>query len=380
MTARRRLLCILVCGALAAANVHAAPQSQSFTYQGQLKHDGEPVTGTRNLTFALYDAATGGGQVGSTYVANAYPVLDGLFTIDLPFPDAFNGEQRWLEITVNGQPLVPRQPVAAAPVAQYALNGNPGATGATGPQGVAGPTGPQGVQGNLGPTGPQGVEGVQGPTGPQGTQGNLGPTGSQGTPGNVGATGPQGAQGNVGPTGPQGSVGPTGPQGAQGVQGAIGPTGPQGSQGVQGAIGPTGPQGTAGATGAQGPAGGSGIYGDGSSGTLNVTSGSTLDLTLTGGWNGFSGKSMQFTTITIAGTLIVPSGTVLHATGNVSVTGEIRVATGASDSGAGAPNPGISLAGPGQPNGGVGLPVSQASQLRRVPFAVGGASERAANT
>src|SRR5690606_30076532 len=71
-----------------------------------------------------------------------------------------------------------RQPVATTPVAQYALDGNPGPPGATGPQGIAGPqgeTGPQGVAGPQGATGPQGVAGPQGETGPQGPPGTSFP-------------------------------------------------------------------------------------------------------------------------------------------------------------------------------------------------------------
>ena len=148
-----------------------------------------------------------------------------------------------------------------------------GATGPTGPQGVAGPTGAtgdqgiQGVAGPIGATGPQGIQGVAGSigaTGPQGIQGVAGPTGAtgdqgtQGAAGPTGATGAQGDQGNTGPTGDtgvqgdQGIQGPTGDTGVQGDQGPIGPTGPQGQQGP---TGNTGPQGTTGDTGPQGPQG-----------------------------------------------------------------------------------------------------------------------------
>ncbi|PEP35846.1 collagen-like repeat preface domain-containing protein, partial [Bacillus wiedmannii] len=92
--------------------------------------------------------------------------------------------------------------------------GNTGATGATGPQGVqgntgaTGATGPQGVQGNTGATGPQGVQGNTGTTGATGPQGIQGPTGATGATG-IGATGPTGPSG--GPTGPTGPTGPSFP-------------------------------------------------------------------------------------------------------------------------------------------------------------------------
>ncbi len=193
----------------------AAVQLPEFTYQGRLEVSGVPANGAFDLSFSLWDAQNGGNQVGTTIEEPAFPVSNGVFTVSLAFPGAFVGAQRYLEVAVNGT-VLPRQPISTAPVAQYALDGNPGPVG---PQGVAGPTGPQGV---AGPTGPQGAIGPIGPTGPQGV---IGPTGPQG------ALGPTGPQGVMGPTGPQGAIGPTGPQGL------VGPTGPQGIQG------PTGPQG-----------------------------------------------------------------------------------------------------------------------------------------
>ena len=65
--------------------------------------------------------------------------------------------------------------------------------------------------------GPQGIQGPQGPVGPQGIQGPVGPQG---------LIGPQGPQGPAGIQGPRGYRGETGPQGEQGPQGPVGPQGP----------------------------------------------------------------------------------------------------------------------------------------------------------
>ncbi|MEO8012374.1 MAG: LamG-like jellyroll fold domain-containing protein, partial [Dokdonella sp.] len=208
----------------------------------------------------------------------------GLFTVSLAFPGAFTGNQRWLQVSVNGQLLLPRQPVSTTPVAQYALNGNAGPTGPAGPQGIPGVVGPTGATGAAGPAGPAGATGVAGPAGAQGPIGNTGvagpagqqgpigntgatgPIGPQGPSGSAGATGPQGPAGNtgaIGPQGPAGSTGAIGPQGPAGNMGAIGPQGPAGNMGASGAVGPqgsvgdTGPAGPAGPAGAQGPSGGS---------------------------------------------------------------------------------------------------------------------------
>lgn len=150
-------------------------QLPDFTYQGRLQQDGHPANGTYDLGFALYDAATGGNMIGTEQTEPQFPVTDGLFTVDLAFPAAFDGQQRWLEVKVNGQPLSPRQAISTTPVAQYALSGNPGPTG---PQGVPGPAGPTGPTGPAGSQGATGATGPQGPAGPQGPQGATGPRGA----------------------------------------------------------------------------------------------------------------------------------------------------------------------------------------------------------
>jgi hypothetical protein len=101
----------------------AAPQLPDFTYQGRLTQNGAPANGNFNLTFQLFDADGAGLQVGSTVSLPGFPISDGLFTVSLAFPGAFTGVQLWLQVSVNGIPLLPRQAVATTPVAQFALNG-----------------------------------------------------------------------------------------------------------------------------------------------------------------------------------------------------------------------------------------------------------------
>ena len=50
----------------AAEGAPAAPQLPDFTYQGQLQQNGQPASGNFTLTFALFNAASGGSQVGAT--------------------------------------------------------------------------------------------------------------------------------------------------------------------------------------------------------------------------------------------------------------------------------------------------------------------------
>lgn len=124
---------ILPAPVMAAAQT-AAVQLPDFTYQGRLERAGQLVDGSADLIFTLWDSVSGGTQLGTSIIENAYPVDAGLFTISLSFPGTFVGEQRYLQVSVDGT-VLPRQAIATAPVAQYAMSG------ATGPQGAAGTTG-----------------------------------------------------------------------------------------------------------------------------------------------------------------------------------------------------------------------------------------------
>lgn len=107
---------------MAAFAAHAAPVGSAFTYQGQLKFEGQPVTDPRDMEFGLYD--DGGAQIGTTVTLSNVPVNDGLFNVVLDFgADAFGNEQRLLQITVKTPDvstytsLSPRVPITPAPVA-----------------------------------------------------------------------------------------------------------------------------------------------------------------------------------------------------------------------------------------------------------------------
>lgn len=100
----------------------AAPPPAVFTYQGVLKQAGQAVNGTHDLEFRLFDAPTGGTALGTITLA-AQVITNGLVTASLDFGAlAFAGEARWLEIQINSTTLAPRQSVAVAPYALYALS------------------------------------------------------------------------------------------------------------------------------------------------------------------------------------------------------------------------------------------------------------------
>lgn len=127
---------ILLALNLRPSSVHA--QGTGFTYQGRLDISGAPANGAHDLTFTLYDAATGGATVGTSNSFNDLVITGGLFTVQLDFgPAAFNGSPRWLQIAARSgasagaySSLVPRQPITAVPYAVFA--GNVAASGVVG--------------------------------------------------------------------------------------------------------------------------------------------------------------------------------------------------------------------------------------------------------
>jgi hypothetical protein len=115
----------------------------AFTYQGRLTDGGSPADGEYDLRFRLFNAASGGSQVGSTVTRGNVDVSDGVFTVQLDFGGGpFRGQARWLEIGVRPgastgsyTSLTPRQELTAAPYALYArripLDGSGSATTAS---------------------------------------------------------------------------------------------------------------------------------------------------------------------------------------------------------------------------------------------------------
>ena len=124
---------IAFCLLTSASSVHA--QSSAFTYQGKLTSNAQPAEGLHDFRFRLYDAATGGSQIGTTLCLDDLPVTGGLFTATIDF--GAGGQfvttgARFLEIDVRaniGQPctdvfgyvlLTPRQAITPTPSATHA--------------------------------------------------------------------------------------------------------------------------------------------------------------------------------------------------------------------------------------------------------------------
>ena len=111
-----------------------ADLGSAFTYQGYLEDGSSPVNSTCDFQFSLWDASSGGSQVGSTQTKTSLAVNDGFFTApNLDFgTGSFTGSERHLQISVRCPAgsgsytnLTGRAALAAAP---YALSLMPGAT------------------------------------------------------------------------------------------------------------------------------------------------------------------------------------------------------------------------------------------------------------
>jgi hypothetical protein len=130
----------------------------AFTYQGQLRRDGNLVNGACDFRFTLWDAETGGNQIGPIQDKTNVSVTNGLFTVQLDFgAGAFKGDARWLEIAVkcagdtSYTTLSPRQPLTPAPYA-LALPGLWTQQNATSPNIIGGYSGNSVTSGVVGAT------------------------------------------------------------------------------------------------------------------------------------------------------------------------------------------------------------------------------------
>lgn len=95
-------------------------------YQGRLTNAaGAPITESVTVGFVFYDAEVGGSKVtGFTDADTVTPDAEGLYSTligddpDLPIPaQVFASGPVWLEVSVNGEVLLPRKQIVSAPLA-----------------------------------------------------------------------------------------------------------------------------------------------------------------------------------------------------------------------------------------------------------------------
>ncbi len=230
-----------------------------ITYQGSLTDGGVSVNATRTMSFRLtnQDGTVEYWNSGAKSVA----VANGVFHVKLtPTGVAWHDIAPYIEVTIAGQLLLPRDPVLTTP---YSLVANRVAdSGVTASQIASGQISDAHIAANAGialsklakdPSAPGTINTSTNPihwtqlkgvpdlvlTGGVGPKGDKGDTGAVGLQGVQGSTGPAGADGAAGATGATGPKGDTGAVGLQGVQGSTGTTGATGATGATGPVGPT---------------------------------------------------------------------------------------------------------------------------------------------
>ncbi len=104
------------------------PSATTVNYQGRLADSGgSPLDGSYGMSFSLWDAATDGNLAWGPENHTAVPVSNGLFSVGLGsqtaggIPTTTWGGDRYLEITVGGETLSPRELIRSVPVAGMAL-------------------------------------------------------------------------------------------------------------------------------------------------------------------------------------------------------------------------------------------------------------------
>jgi hypothetical protein len=103
--------------------------ANTFTYQGRLLEDGQPVSGTYDFIVTIWDSSIPmANQVATCLTTTTESILieDGIFTLylvpDQPMNEVFSGQERWIEIEVspagaNTYTTLGRQPIAPTPYA-----------------------------------------------------------------------------------------------------------------------------------------------------------------------------------------------------------------------------------------------------------------------
>ncbi len=101
-------------------------QGTTFTYQGRLNDGANAANGVYDFRFRLASDPLANNYVGGSFLTNAVPISNGLFTATLDFGSVFNGSNYWLEIAVrtNGASgyatLAPLQALTPTPYSLFA--------------------------------------------------------------------------------------------------------------------------------------------------------------------------------------------------------------------------------------------------------------------
>lgn len=118
----------LVLSLILLTNCVAFAQTSEFTHQGKFPETGGTASGNYQMEFKLFDAPTGGNQIGTTISIASVSVTKSVFSVNLDFGvAAFPGADRFLEIAARKSStdpftiLGPRQKITSAP---YSIKSN----------------------------------------------------------------------------------------------------------------------------------------------------------------------------------------------------------------------------------------------------------------
>ncbi|MFH1723209.1 MAG: tail fiber domain-containing protein [Elusimicrobiota bacterium] len=124
MRAFLRTACVFAAAAfiLEGTRVHAADVPSAMNFQGRLLSEGQPVTGTRDMTFRIYGTSSGS-DVLWTETQTGISVDAGVFSVQLgavgPLPSTIFAGDLYLEIEVGAKTFSPRERLVTSP---YAFN------------------------------------------------------------------------------------------------------------------------------------------------------------------------------------------------------------------------------------------------------------------
>src|SRR5688572_14707617 len=111
----------LMLALVVSAATYTQAQGTAFIYHGQLTQKGQSPNGERDLRFGLFDNPTNGTAI-ATLDRPDVSLRGGAFTVTLDFGNNFDGDARWLEISVKNNKgqfvtLKPRQKFMPTPYA-----------------------------------------------------------------------------------------------------------------------------------------------------------------------------------------------------------------------------------------------------------------------
>ncbi|MCG3131286.1 MAG: hypothetical protein FLDDKLPJ_02076 [Phycisphaerae bacterium] len=117
-------LCGWMVSAFAAAEAAGAEAVGTvMTYQGRLTDGGQPANGLHDIRATLFDALTGGNQVGGVVTKTNVSVSNGLFTTELDFGNVYGDVALFMQLQVSPaglnqfETLTPRQRLTPTPFA-----------------------------------------------------------------------------------------------------------------------------------------------------------------------------------------------------------------------------------------------------------------------